>query len=59
MSLIVAKLSDKARLIAVVILMMLSVAVDSVYYIVSALTDALFMAAVVFFAWPIVKRVWQ
>ncbi|UJH95973.1 hypothetical protein [Pantoea phage Nafs113] len=53
-----AKLSDKARVVAIAILMLLSVFVDSIYYVISAFTDGLFMAAVIFLAWPLVKKIW-
>jgi membrane protein YdbS with pleckstrin-like domain len=46
------------RLIVIALLMLLSVVVDSVYYLVSAATDALFMATAVFLAWPVVKKLW-
>lgn len=46
------------RLIVIAVLMLLSVVVDSVYYLVSALTDALFMAAAALVAWPVIKKLW-
>ncbi len=46
------------RLAVVALLMLMSVAVDSAMYIVSALTDAVFIGLAAFVAWPIVKKIW-
>lgn len=46
----------KLRLILIAVLLVLSVVVDSVYYIVSAMTDGLLMVGVVILAMPLVKK---
>lgn len=46
----------RLRLILIAVLLVLSVVVDSVYYIVSAMTDGLLMVGVVLLAMPLVKK---
>ena len=46
----------RLRLLAIALMVVLSVVVDSVYYLVSACTDAMFMAAAVWLAWPMIKE---
>lgn len=46
----------KIRMTIIVLMLALSVVVDSVYYIVSAITDAMFIAVAVVAAWPLVKQ---
>ena len=49
--------SEKSQLADIIVLMLaLSVVVDSVYYIVSAITDAMFIAVAVVAAWPLAKQ---
>lgn len=50
-------MNARLRLFAIAVLLALSVVVDSVYYLVSALTDALFIAVAVVVALPLVKQV--
>jgi hypothetical protein len=49
-------MGTKLRLILIAVLLVLSVVVDSVYYIVSAMTDGLLMVGVVILAMPLVKK---
>lgn len=46
----------RIRLAIIAIMLLLSVVVDSVYYIVSAMTDAMFVGAVILVGWPLVKK---
>lgn len=46
------------RVVAIALLLLLSVVVDSTFYIVSACTDAMFIGAAVFLIWPVVKKIW-
>lgn len=52
-------MGNKIRLVLIAILLVLSVVVDSVYYLVSAVTDGIFAALIVLLALPIVRRVWK
>lgn len=49
--------ADKIRLALIAVLLALSIVVDSVVYIVSALSDAVFIGGAVFLAIPLVKRI--
>lgn len=46
----------RIRLVLIAVLLLLSVAVDSVYYIVSALTDGIFVVGVAIIGWPLVTK---
>lgn len=48
-------LSARVRLLVIAALLVMSVFVDSVYYIMSALTDALFIAAASWVGWPLIR----
>ena len=48
---------NKIRLAAIAVLLILSVVVDSVYYLVSAVTDGIFAALIVVVALPLIKQV--
>lgn len=49
----------RIRLALIAVLLVLSVVVDSVYYMVSALTDGVFVALVVWLALPLVRPLWR
>lgn len=49
-------MANKVRLAIIVVLLVLSVLVDSVYYIISAVTDGALMAAVIWLAYPMAKQ---
>lgn len=49
-------MGTKIRLVLIAVMLLLSVVVDSVYYIVSAVTDGVFVVAVVLLGWPLVTR---
>jgi hypothetical protein len=50
---------NRIRLALVAVLLVLSVVVDSVYYVVSAVTDGIFAALIVVVALPIIRNVWK
>lgn len=49
----------RIRLALIAVLLVLSVVVDSVYYLVSAMTDGLLIAAVVWLALPLLRPLWN
>lgn len=49
----------KLRLVIIVVLLMLSVIVDSTIYIMSALTDFVFAALVIIVGWPLAKKLFN
>lgn len=49
----------RIRLIIIAVLLALSVVVDSVYYLVSAVTDAVFIGLAIVAGWPLIKSLLQ
>lgn len=49
-------MGTRIRLVLIAALLLLSVVVDSVYYLVSAMTDGIFVVGIVLLGWPMVKK---